>query len=43
VFIIINIIIVVTINEFKTYEIVTNGLEVTHIYNCPVINTLHEF
>ena len=36
-------IIIIIINKFKAHVIVTTGLEVTYIFNYPVVNTLYEY
>jgi hypothetical protein len=37
------IIIIIIINKFKASVIGTKGIDVTYIYNYPVINTLYEY
>ena len=37
------IIIIIIINKFKASVIGTTGIDVTYIYNYPVINTLYEY
>ena len=35
--------IIIIINKFKASVICTKGIDVTYIYNYPVINTLYEY
>ena len=36
-------IIIIIINKFKSHVIVTTGLDVTYIFNYPVVNILYEY